>query len=98
MRRRGRVVVDCLAWPGLAWPAVACACRGRFGTLMPLAVEPKHGMGVVYGAPIKVQKNEHPTTEQVHELLTRYIAEVNQLFVDYKDTFGYGSDEVLEIH
>jgi hypothetical protein len=54
---------------------------------MPLAC--KHGMGVVYGAPISVgEKKEHPTDEEVAALMAKYTAAVVELFNTHKAEFG----------
>lgn len=66
---------------------------GKWGTLMPF----KKRLGVVYGAPIRVDKVEDPSEEQLNRLHAQYTEAVCALFHAHKRHFGYDDDEVLEV-
>lgn len=50
----------------------------------------------VFGAPIEVERVEHPTDEQVNELMEKYVAALTKLYDDNKERLGY-KDSTLEI-
>ncbi len=52
---------------------------------------------IVYGKPMKVEKNENPTNEQIVDVLNRYIAEYEILFNSTTQYHIGKSKPVLEI-
>jgi 2-acylglycerol O-acyltransferase 2 len=52
---------------------------------------------VVFGKPIEVVKNEHPTEEDVHALLKEYMQQQVDIYNTFKGNLGYPASEYLEI-
>ncbi|KAF0700338.1 Aste57867_9151 [Aphanomyces stellatus] len=70
---------------------------GRFGTWLPVRLTGNRRFGVVYGKPIPVHKNAHPTPDEVAALHAIYIERVQEIFAKYKAEFGYDDNETLTI-
>ncbi|KAJ3412817.1 Diacylglycerol O-acyltransferase 2 [Chytridiales sp. JEL 0842] len=69
----------CYRFGKFAFPAIT----GRWGTLIPNRVP----LTTVIGAPLHVEKVEHPTEEQIHELHAKYLDHLTALYDEYKDIF-----------
>lgn len=54
-------------------------------------------IATVVGAPIRVEKTENPTEEEVNLLHEKYIASLTQLFQEHKTRFG-AADATLKIN
>ena len=67
---------------------------GRFGTWMPY----RKPLAIVYGKPLEVQQEGNPSDEQVERLHQAFMESINTLFHEYRDRFGYHTEELLEIH
>ena len=50
------------------------------------------------GAPLKVNKVENPTNEEVDNLHSRYVTALRELFDKHKKNYGIAEDEHLEIN
>ena len=48
----------------------------------------RHPITVVTGAPLKVDKVENPTREQIGELHDRYVEGVKRLYEEYNPIYG----------
>ena len=49
----------------------------------------------VVGAPIKVEKNECPTQQQVDDLQTTYMNNLSDLFEEHKSNYGLDKEQHL---
>ena len=49
------------------------------------------------GAPLKVNRVENPTKEEVENLHSLYVAALRELFDKHKKNYGIAEDEHLEI-
>ena len=65
---------------------------GRLCTWMPY----RKPIGIVYGKPIEVQQEDNPSEEQIERLHQAFMSSIETLFNDYREHFGYDSEEVLE--
>ncbi|TKR57494.1 hypothetical protein L596_030749 [Steinernema carpocapsae] len=54
-------------------------------------------LNIVFGAPIPVEKVEHPTREQVEELHEKYLEALTELFDNHKVAYGISEDKKLTI-
>ena len=66
---------------------------GRFFTWLPFHTY----MSIVFDRPIRVERTERPTDEQVEALWLQYRASIEGLWTRYKTAYGYGPEETLEI-
>ena len=48
----------------------------------------RHPINVVTGAPLKVDKVENPTREQIGELHQKYVEAVQKLYDEYNPIYG----------
>ena len=73
-----------------------------FGVAIPLisgqyGLQPyRNNVTLVFGAPIKTPHIENPSDEELNTMHALYIAHLEKLFEDHKESLGYG-DAVLEI-
>eukprot|EP00744_Colponema_vietnamica_P009553 GILI01013571.1.p1 GENE.GILI01013571.1~~GILI01013571.1.p1 ORF type:complete len:336 (-),score=66.34 GILI01013571.1:42-1049(-) len=71
---------------------VACPVfYGRWWSLMPY----QQPLYTVVGKPIQVPKVENPSQEQVAALHNKYMAAVQALFDEHKDSLGYGDRKMV---